>query len=300
MKDEMRYGLLDYYTGAIINEAPDGSDFILRSPEERERALKYAIKKGKQVRAIPAVNENMPRDMFTWFRCRRGSIWSGPSSRVDCVRLFLLATYISPDGVLMDAGRPMNVKACADACQLSRGVANELMNNLVNEGFVSKDKGVFSMDNRWFRRGNLPRKWAAQVDGWPAMTVRIYQDTFRQIYHNCDGNHVGRILYVLQLIPYLNIDLNYVCMYPWADSLLNTMPLTVHEAAKTIGVVSQHYKRFDDAILSKEFVMPDGSPIVSRVQLPGMPPEKRYLVFNPRLIYGGTDFGAVDALAKNC
>ena len=43
-------------------------------------------------------------------------------------------------------------------------------------------------------------------------------------------------------------------------------------------------------------ILSDGSPAVAQVQMDGMPEDKRYLVVNPHLIYGGTEFDAVDDL----
>lgn len=290
--------LVNQFTGEVIGTYPKGADLCCKSLEERERSSFYAARDrlGFDPR-YRTFDGDVEHGSFTWFRCEAGEPLNLPIGNADLVRLFLLSTYASYKGKLVASNKkPLGIQECAGIFCVSYGVAAETLSRLEEVNMIRRESGVYWINQKVFCRGKLSTRWAGRVGKAEATTVRIYHEQFRWLYDNCERQRAGRLSYVIKLIPYLRRDMNAVCAYPMCPELWDAEPQTVTRAAKLIGVDSSHSRQFKNAIDETTLILSDGSPAVAQVQMDGMPEDKRYLVVNPHLIYGGTEFDAVDNL----
>ena len=289
LRNNTQWGLIDYETGAEVLAIDAGSEVHVASPAEIEAKRRYkqlqwvARNKPDDVRAKEAV-----LGPFTWFRCKRGECFDWSGSNADLVRLFILSTYLSYDGILCDDRGILTLKSLTDVLQMSYSPTKDFISSMCANGILEKIGGAYKMDGTLFTRGVLDRRWAGGL-GKDTFTARIYHNPLRWIYQRCPPRGTSRIYYILRLIPYLQRDLNYVCRYPGIDGLLPSTPLTAHKAAKEVGVRSANYAKFDAAISHPSLLMPDGQPSIKSIRLAEAHSNDTYLVINPGLIYGGGD-----------
>lgn len=288
----------DLSTGEVFGELKEGSE-LYWTPPEQKRAMAFHAQKD-ELGYDPRYRNfdgSVEHGQFTWFRCEAGEPLNLPVGNADLVRLFLLSTYSTYKGKLASAGhKPLGIKDCASIFKTSYGGAAAVLSNLEAANMIKREFGAYWINQRFFSRGQLSTRWAARIGKAEATTVRIYHEQFRWLYDNCERQRAGRLSYVIKLIPYLRHDMNAVCAYPMCPELWDAEPQTVTRAAKLIGVDSSHSRQFKNAIDETTLILSDGSPAVAQVQMDGMPEDKRYLVVNPHLIYGGTEFDAVDDL----
>ena len=294
--------LMNIFTGEVLQDYPDGID-LPDSDWDLERRRQAAFYKDKDDLGYDPRFRNFDGSVehgsFTWFRCETGSPLNLSLGNADLVRLFLLSTYATYKGKLVSDGeRPLNIKDCATIFKTSYGVAATVLSRIEDAKMLRREDGAYWINPKFFRRGQLPARWSRRIDQVPATTVRIYHESFRWVYANCERSHVGRLSYVLKLIPYLNFGMNYVCQYPWCPDVVQADPQTSTKAAKLIGMTSPHFDRFRSAIDETSLVLSDGSPVIAQVPLDEMPKDKRYLVVNPHFIYGGMSFDLVSDLGK--
>ena len=287
-------------TGETFAEVPAGSDFSWTPEGRKKTAAFYANKDelGYDPR-FRNFDGSVEHGSFTWFRCEAGSPLKLSLGNADLVRLFLLSTYATYKGKLVSAGgRPLNIKECASIFKTSYRVASAVLSHLEDANMIRREDGAYWINHKFFRRGKLSSRWALRVNQTTATTVRIYHEPFRWAYNHCEWGHVGRLSYVLKLIPYLNVEMNYVCAYPLCPDVVQTEPQTSTKAAKLIGMTSPNYDRFRRAVDETSLVLSDSSPVIAQVPLDEMPKDKRYLVVNPHFIYGGMSFDLVSDLGK--
>ena len=292
--------LMNPFTGEVYQDYPDGIN-LPDSDLDLERRRQAAFYKGKDELGYDPRFRNFDGSVehgaFTWFRCKMGAPLDLPVGNADLVRLFLLSTYASYDGKLVVAGgRPLSIKDCASIFKTSYRSASTVLTHLEDAKMLRREDGVYWINQKFFRRGQLPVRWSRRIDQTTATTVRIYHEQFRWVYANCEWGHVGRLSYVLKLIPYLNFGMNYVCKYPRCPDVVQTEPQTSTKTAKLIGMTAPNYDRFKSAIDQTSLVLSDGSPVIAQVPLDEMPADKKYLVVNPLFIYGGMSFDMVNAL----
>lgn len=290
--------LLDPLTGEVLRKYPKGTRLCCKAPEEQDQSAFYAARDrlGFDPR-YRTFDGDVEHGSFTWFRCEAGEPLSLPVGNADLVRLFLLSTYSTYKGKLVASNtKPLGIQECADIFGVSYGGAAATLSRLEEANMIKRESGVYWINQKVFCRGKLSTRWAGRIGKAEATTVRIYHEQFRWLYNNCERQRAGRLSYVIKLIPYLRHDMNAVCSYPLCPELADAEPQTITRAAKLLGKDSPNYRQFKNAIDEETLILPDGSPAVAQVQMDGMSEDKRYLVVNPHLIYGGTDFDAVDAL----
>lgn len=288
----------DLSTGEVFGEIKEGSELYWTPPEQKRDMAFHAQKDelGYDPR-FRNFDGGVEHGSFTWFRCATSEPLSLPVGNADLVRLFLLSTYASYKGKLVASDKkPLGIQECADIFGVSYGGAAATLSRLEDANMIRRESGVYWINQKIFCRGKLSTRWAGRVGKAEATTVRIYHEQFRWLYDNCERQRAGRLSYVIKLIPYLRHDMNAVCAYPMCPDLVDAEPQTITRAAKLLGKDSPNYRQFKNAIDEATLILPDGSPAVAQVQMDGMPEDKRYLVVNPHLIYGGADFDAVDAL----
>lgn len=288
----------DLSTGEVFGEIKEGSELYWTPPKQKRDMVFHAQKDelGYDPR-FRNFDGGVEHGSFTWFRCKAGEPLFLSVGNADLVRLFLLSTYATYKGKLVASNtKPLGIQGCADIFKVSYGVAATTLSHLADANMIKRESGAYWINQKFFHRGRLSPRWAARIGKTEATTIRIYHEQFRWLYDNCERQRAGRLSYVLKLIPYLRYDMNAVCAYPMCPELVGAEPQTVTRAAKLIGMSSPNYHQFKNAIDETTLILSDGSPAVAQVQMDGMPEDKRYLVVNPHLIYGGTEFDAVDDL----
>lgn len=288
----------DLSTGEVFGEIKEGSELYWTPPEQKRDMAFHAQKDelGYDPR-FRNFDGGVEHGSFTWFRCEASEPLNLSVGNADLVRLFLLSTYSTYKGKLVASNtKPLGIRECADIFHISYGVAAATLSHLEEASMIKRESGAYWINQKFFHRGRLSPRWAARIGKTEATTVRIYHEQFRWLYDNCERQHAGRLSYVIKLIPYLRRDVNTVCAHPMCPGLAEAEPQSVTLAAKLLGMSSPNFRQFKNAIDEATLILPDGSPAVAQIQMNGMPEDKRYLVVNPHLIYGGADFDAVDAL----
>ena len=288
----------DLSTGEVFGEIKEGSELYWTPPEQKRDMAFHAQKDelGYDPR-FRNFDGGVEHGSFTWFRCATSEPLNLSVGNADLVRLFLLSTYSTYQGKLVASNtKPLGIRECADIFNISYGVAAATLSHLEEANMIKRESGAYWINQKFFHRGRLSPRWAARIGKTEATTVRIYHEQFRWLYDNCERQHAGRLSYVIKLIPYLRRDVNTVCAHPMCPGLAEAEPQSVTLAAKLLGMSSPNFRQFKNAIDEATLILPDGSPAVAQIQMNGMPEDKRYLVVNPHLIYGGADFDAVDAL----
>lgn len=288
----------DLSTGEVFGEIKEGSELYWTPPEQKKDMAFHAQKDelGYDPR-FRNFDGSIEHGSFTWFRCEAGEPFFMSIGNADLVRLFLLSTYATYNGKLVSAcTKPLGIQDCAKIFKVAYSGAATTLSHLEDVGMIKHESGAYWINQKFFRRGRLSPRWAVRIGKAEATTVRIYHEQFRWLYDNCERQRAGRLSYVIKLIPYLRRDMNAVCAYPMCPELWDAEPQTVTRAAKLIGIDSSHSRQFKNAIDETTLILSDGSPAVAQVQMGGMPEDKRYLVVNPHLIYGGTEFDTVDDL----
>lgn len=200
------------------------------------------------------------------------------------VRFLYLASYLDYNNdSIIDRGR-CNIKIRINRqnlidilCLKDREFRNTL-NVLTKHNLIIKDGKHYNINTECGIKGNIPK-------GSNGFT-RVFIDTIRKLYIDCDTKSHKQLYYIFKLLPYVNKQFNIPCRNVECDILGDIVPLSLKDICGIIGFDSSSTNKLWNAMRRFEI---KGNYVVCKHNVD----DTEFICINPRLFYAGTTIESV-------
>lgn len=272
------YGLLNFKTGEL-EELGEGV-FINKTELDRRKQFKERKEilnsRYKELGGFTWLIFNYCKELFPEMQSQTLS------------RLLYLSTYINYDGILMKN---------KDCC-ITKGNMNELLklstqtfydfyNEMISLGFIKElETGKLLINDDYFFKGKIENVH------FDKCLIRLSHGNVRYLYENVKPSKHKQLGYVYKLIPYINKKYNTLCENPLETDINFVKPLSkTEDIAKICNFAPKNHKRLYEGICEVQI---DNQPVIKVYQ--EYLTKKMMIFANPKVYYGGSDYGQVEVL----
>lgn len=140
------------------------------------------------------------------------------------------------------------------------------------------------------------------VNGWLKSTPdieyqKLYKVALRELYRKIPVTQHKRLGHVLKMLPFVNFEYNILCQNPSETEKDNIIPMTVADFCDRIGFDKAHLDKLVREYGRFRFTVDGHEEIFCKFLFDGTEMNRAHVYINPRLIYKGTDFRKVQAIA---
>lgn len=207
-------------------------------------------------------------------------------------KFLYLSTYADYDGVLHwgqefrgEYTGNMTVKDLPEVLGVSRQMATTIRTKLFKIGALTTDiDGTLSVNTKLCFRGTLTK--ANRQD-----STRAYDKCIRELYKASTTKEHVRLGKVVQLLPYVNVFHNVLCLNTAEKNIKKLEVLRAQDIARILGEDVSHTRRMEKDITKTRV----GDEILLGQFIGG---GNHCFVVNPRLFYKGNDIKDLRALAN--
>lgn len=188
----------------------------------------------------------------------------------DVMRLMYLATFCNYNGTIADeAGRVLDRKQIKKKMQMRDTAFSVFWKNVTESGIVNvgDDKSVH-LSPKYIYKGTL------KTD---ARACRAYCKVVREIFRSATSNSLKKAANLFRMIPYINIEHNYLCSNPCEGDKEKIERMRYSELSEKIHY--DNYWRLIDYFL--EIHTSVGPAVIEH--------KGHQLIVNPHLFYGGSN-----------
>lgn len=269
-----------------------------QTPEQRQNALE-ACKARREREAkqalIDAHRKNQRRTLGYFFFLNVNNVFSDVSPQT-IPKIIMLASYARYNGQLkMTQKTPMKRADIQKVLGLSRSATYQFLRE-VNGRFFTEDENRFLyLNTPNIFRSKIPK------DLRGAHLQRVYIKTVQELYRHTEIRKHTQLGYVFQLLPYVNLEYNIVCVDPFQSQLESIEPLTVKEVCQLIGYDSTQAKRLITELKSLHYIYHGRNEyLLSYVDNGTEAHGAKKIFLNPHIVYNGSDYRQVEVLGAFC
>lgn len=203
-------------------------------------------------------------------------------------RLIYLATYMGYENKLfLDNNHVMLKKNLSKILRVSLNCAKSFYEECVSSGVLidAEKDGLYLFED--FYRGKSKDK----------ERVKVYKNSIREVYEKLPSSSHKYFGYVVQLLPYINVEYNVICKNPQEKDAIKIQPYTLAELCDIWGYDYHNAKRFLKMVSKCNFIV-DGimHPLFAFIKTTWSGEERTYAYINQFAIYYGTHISKMDAL----
>lgn len=148
------------------------------------------------------------------------------------------------------------------------------------------EENKIKISDNYIFRGKLKNKYLSEYN-----ITRLYCNTIRYLYNNCENRFHKVLSYLFVLIPYCNIEYNIICYNIKENELSKVEILSLLDICDIIGYSRGNYHKLKNNLKKIKI---KGKNIVAFVESEN----KESIIINPSLYYAGNNYGAVRLLAE--
>ena len=288
---EIRRGnvaLVSTDTGEVLAEVEPGSK--LSDPEDREAAKEYieGIKAAK-VRNDAVHYQSKLHGGFTFLSINRMPDTLTPAT---VGRLVYLSTYVGYDNQLLSNKRtPITKTMLPEILCVGKTVAKRFFSECEAAKLLREDQQKRLYISDAFFRGSIGNR--------KDQHTRLWHDTIRDLYKRLPAKHHKYFGYVVQMLPWVNVNYNIVCSNPMETDPEQINPIDIDDLYMLCGYEagSRNTHRFIDALTGAWFDYRGSQQALCALFVRRGPDGKHTgLVVNPHLMYMGDDIERVGAM----
>lgn len=261
----------------------------LSTPGEQKRGREYvdSLKQSK-VKYDAVRHESYRHGGFTFLRIANVLNSLSPAT---AGRLAYLSTYVGYNNQLLsDKRTPITKTMLPDILGVGNTIAKKFYSECAAANLLVEREGKLYISEDFFR-GPIQDKGIRHT--------KLYHDTVQDLYKRLPPKHHRYFGYVVQMLPWINVNYNIVCDNPTETDLDKINPIDVEDLYKICGyeIGNRNTHRFLDALTGAWFQF-DGTQqaLCALVVRRGQDGKHTGLVVNPHLMYMGTQSEKVAVL----
>lgn len=273
--------------GTILIEAPLGSS-VTTPVGQQERKLYF------ETHNADGTRKRRSGGRFYFWKFLTDDLQKIDLPPADITRLVFLNTYLGYDGYLMRNERtPMKKSDLPKLLNVSRSTAKYFWRS-VSRYYITEKDGKLYPNADVIKRGQL------RNDGEWVKYKRMYFNGIRTLYNSVPISQHKILGYLFLLLPYINVQYNFLCWNPLERELEYIKPMTLKEFCDETGFDYGHRNRLL-AVYDKVVFDVDGSrqKFCNFIGNPIRKDEMQIFV-NPNILYNGKQKGKVEILGKFC
>lgn len=212
--------------------------------------------------------------------------------KANISRLIYLATYIDynnrKENLLVRYSENNKVVALTrDEIRSLLKLSERTFINFLNE--MRSNNLIFTYDDKFYISPDYFTKGKNKLEG---DYTRIFINTTKFLFENCNSRQHKQLSYVYQLIPYMNHELNVICNNPNESDFAKLDKLGLKNICEVLGVSldKKSMYRFENDLL--KFKIEVGNRIYyifKRVIVKGGNGKYDYFVINPKIVWSGNN-----------
>lgn len=210
------------------------------------------------------------------------------------IRFLRLACEMDYDnGILIDwrynqDKKPLTKNQLVAILDISTKEWKYTIDYLKDKKLVTQEGKVYRVNTNYMVKGDLSQKGnKAKEYG----IIRVFLHGFKHLYDNLNNRERPSLFYIIQLLPYLNVDYNILCSNPLEDNINNIEPLTMDNIATILNLHIDTTRKKVKWFYSKSIA---GVGVLAKIITNG----KNALVLNPRLMYAGNKREKLESIEK--
>lgn len=285
----------DNETGEV-QELPLGTRFI--TPEQRQNALeacKARRERESKQALIDAHRANQRRTLGTFCFLNVNDAFTDVSPPT-VAKIVMLASYADFRRQLMlTAKTPMKRADISKVLGLSRSGAYKFWNDVNGRFFTENENHFVYLNTPNIFRGKIPK------DLYNKHLQKVYIKTVRELYRQTSTHKHKQLGYIFQLLQYVNLEFNILCVDPFQDRLEDIEPLTVQQLCWLIGYNTTQAKRLTNDLKSLKYCYHGRSEyLLAYVDNGEAAHDSKRIFVNPHIVYNGSDYRRVEILGSFC
>lgn len=273
--------------GTILIEAPLGSS-VTTPVGQQERKLYF------ETHNADGTQKRRSGGRFYFWKFLSDDLQKIDLPPADITRLVFLNTYLGYDGYLMRNERtPMKKSDLPKLLNVSRSTAKYFWRS-VSRYYITEKDGKLYPNADVIKRGQLrnDREWVKYK--W------MYFNGIRTLYNSVPISQHKILGYLFLLLPYINVQYNFLCWNPLEREFEYIKPMTLREFCDAIGIDYTQRNRllavydkivFDVNGSRQKFCNFIGNPIRK---------DEMQIFVNPNILYNGMQKEKVEILGKFC
>ncbi len=277
-------------TDAVVTVLPIGSQ-SLTPDAQRERRKHMEQSRQKMLRR--EINKDLGNFFFLSYAEQFPDI-----SPQSVARLLFLNTFADYDSnVLVTVSRngklPILRKDLPSILGVSKALVSKFWQEVSPKYLVETSKGLISTNTDIFIKRKLSRKKYANLQ-------KLYNNGIRKLYRETDASRHKHLGYVLQMLPYINIEFNILCKNPFEEKLENIQAMSLTEFCDLIGYNSSQHNRLENIYYNIRFEVKDSRERFCSFVYDGFNKDDVKIFINPNILYNGSDYQKVEVLGAFC
>lgn len=280
---------IDRETGELVESIPvdlvKGS--IVITPQQQK--VREQWKKEAQRRSYGKTTRKGLGRNFTFVACDPQLRRLQPAT---AARLTVLSTYASFEtGKLLYRNKPVTLQNLPSILKISKRTVRRFVEEV--RGFMTQDDdGGFVLSTEYFLKGRLDK---CRLCG--KRYQQLHDMALRQVYSAVPSEQHRYLGYAFQMLEYLNVEYNFLCLNPEERELSEIEPLSCEAYCKLIGYDYSNFGRLKK-VYSKLSVKINGRQ-ESFCSFVDNGYSTRIFV-NPHIVYAGSEYKKVEVLGDFC
>ena len=208
----------------------------------------------------------------------------------------MLASYAWYNGQLkLTQQTPMKRADIQRVLGLSRSAVYQFWRD-VNGKFFTEDANHFLyLNTPNIFRGKIPK------DLRGAHLQKVYIKTVRELYRHTDIRKHTQLGYLFQILQYVNLEFNILCVDPFETKLEQIQPITVNDFCDLIGYDRSQAKRLLKDLQNLKYIYRGRTEyLFSYVDNGAETHGAKRIYLNPHIVYNGSDYRRVEILGAFC
>ena len=261
---------------------------ISYTPEQQERYKEQQERKAEQERKakLKEISQaaNHPLGRFVFVNIFDGFKGLPPAT---LARLFFLVSYYDEKTGTLVRGRSSILRRdLPELLKITKGAVTKFLGEVSPRYIIVNEDKTISVNEEVFCKGRLLFT--------PA--IRLYKNGIQSLYQETEQSQVRHLGYIFALIPFLNAKYNVLSYDTEQTSVENIRPITLKEFCDLIDFDFSNVSRLKKIYQQLTFPTVDGKRehFVYFVG-DGINAGDATIIVNPRILYRGSDFRAVEA-----
>ena len=268
---------IDITTGEVV------SGITMQDAEDRIRSKEYWERQNaKELRRA----DHGPLGKFYMTTCRDEQF--SRLSAQDTARLIYAASFLGYDGILkVNERQNMTISDLESALQLSKSTFNRFWAKVKGYYILENEDGSLTVKDYFFR--------GRQKRGSERLT-KIFIEKVRALYRNTPTSKHRYLGYIFQLLSYVSVQHNVLCLNPLETDLEQVSLLTIKDFCRIIGYDESQAARLQKTYGDITFPCDGEQRHFCAFVDCGRKTDDRFVIVNPRIFFAGDCFERVEVL----
>lgn len=293
--EDIVYGKLNKVTGEWKEFEPGGRYQTRDQIEEAKKRYETRREREAKQALIEAHRANQRRTLGTFCFLNVIDVFTDVSPPT-IPKIIVLASYAGFRRQLMlTLKTPMKRADIPKVLGLSRSGAYKFWREVKDRFFVEDEAHFVYLNTPNIFRSQIPKDLRGKH------LQKVFIKTVRELYQQTDIRKHTQLGYVFQMLPYVNLEYNILCIDPFETQLQEVQPLTVKDLCNLIGYDSTQAKRLIRELASLRYSHNGRIEyLLSYVSNGAEAHESKKIFLNPHIVYNGSDYRRVETLGAFC